>query len=135
MTQTIEIKKEFHFSTEELINAVSYLDAAALNALLERIQKILHGYNYLHPNEREIQLLEAIQSIMPPAVLRRFRQLRQKQENGTLLKKEQEEIQLLADILEEESAERVMLLGELAKLRNMTLPELRKQFRLQEFYA
>jgi hypothetical protein len=80
-------------------------------------------------------LLTDIRTIVPAAVVRRFRQLRLKQQNGTLVTKEQEEMQLLADILEEKSAERVLLLGELASLRKVTLQELRKQIRLQDFYA
>lgn len=133
--QTIEIKKGIRVSTDEFINSVSHLDATALGVLLEHVQKALQVRNYPPVHERESQLLAEIRGIIPASVLRRFRQLRLKQQNGTIVNKEQEELQLLADMMEEKSAERVLLLGELAELRKVSLPELRKQFRLQDFYA
>jgi hypothetical protein len=133
--QRIEIKKGMRVSTEEFLDSVSRLDATSLNVLLERVQKAIYVQNQPTNNDRESQLLTDIRTIVPAAVVRRFRQLRLKQQNGILVTKEQEEMQLLADILEEKSAERVLLLGELASLRKVTLPELRKQIRLQDFYA
>lgn len=133
--QRIEIKKGMRVSTEEFLDSVSRLDATSLNVLLERVQNAIYVLNQPTNSGRESQLLTDIRTIVPAAVVRRFRQLRLKQQNGTLVTKEQEEMQLLADILEEKSAERVLLLGELASLRKVTLQELRKQIRLQDFYA
>ena len=133
--QRIEIKKGMRVSTEEFLDSVSRLDPTSLNVLLERVQNAIYVLNQPTNSGRESQLLTDIRTIVPAAVVRRFRQLRLKQQNGTLVPKEQEEMQLLADILEEKSAERVLLLGELASLRKVTLQELRKQIRLQDFYA
>lgn len=133
--QRIEIKKGMRVSTEEFLDSVSRLDPTSLNVLLERVQNAIYVLNQPTNSGRESQLLTDIRTIVPAAVVRRFRQLRLKQQNGTLVTKEQEEMQLLADILEEKSAERVLLLGELASLRKVTLQELRKQIRLQDFYA
>ncbi len=133
--QTFEIKKGMHVSTDEFLNSVSRLDSAALKALLERVQKALSERSQLSLYERENQLVKEIRQIIPASVLRRFRQLRQKQQNGSIFTKEQQEMQLLADILEEKSAERVLLLGELAALRKVSLSEILKQIRLQDFYA
>ncbi|MBC7773868.1 MAG: hypothetical protein H7246_00410 [Phycisphaerae bacterium] len=133
--QTFEIKKGMHVSADEFLNSVSHLDAAVLKTLLERVQKALLERSQSFSHGRESQLVAEIQRIIPPSVLRRFRQLRQKQQNGSIFTKEQEEMQLLADILEEKSAERVLLLGELAALRKVSLSELLKQIRVQDFYA
>jgi hypothetical protein len=135
LMQRIEIKKGMRVSTEEFLDSVSRLDPTSLNVLLERVQNAIYVQNQPTNSGRESQLLTDIRTIVPAAVVRRFRQLRLKQQNGTLVTKEQEEMQLLADILEEKSAERVLLLGELASLRKVTLQELRKQIRLQDFYA
>jgi len=132
LMQTFEIKKGIHVSADEFLNSVSHLDATALRSLLERVQKALSEPSTISPFERENHLVKEIQQIIPASVLRRYRQLLQKQHKGSLLSKEQEEMQLLADILEEKSAERVLLLGELAALRKVSLSELRKQVRLQD---
>jgi len=131
---TIEIKKGLLISTDELVNSVSGMEVSVLNLLLEQVQKtlIVHQNN---TDRNQAQLLTEIKNILPPSVLRRYRQLRIKQQNGTIVSKEQDEMQLLSDILEEKMAERVVLLGELARLRNISLSELRKQVRLQDLYA
>jgi len=133
--QSIEIKKGIRVSTDELIHSVSHLDDSELKDFLERVQKALLERSQVSSFERENQLVKEIRQIIPDSVLRRFRQLRLKQQNGSIFNKELEEIQLLADILEEKSAERILLLGELAALRKISLPELLKQIRLKDLYA
>ncbi len=135
LMQSIEIKKGIRVSTDELIHSVSHLDDSELKDFLERVQKALLERSQVSSFERENQLIKEIRQIIPDSVLRRFRQLRLKQQNGSIFNKELEEIQLLADILGEKSAERILLLGELATLRKVSLPELLKQIRLKDLYA
>ncbi|MBK6995196.1 MAG: hypothetical protein IPH31_09805 [Lewinellaceae bacterium] len=47
----------------------------------------------------------------------------------TLMPKEREELLLLNHLLEEKSAERIMLLGELAKLRGIPVQQLVAEFK------
>jgi cobyrinic acid a,c-diamide synthase len=76
-----------------------------------------------------------IRDLIPASILRRYRQLHKKQQNGSITAKECEEMLLLTDYIEEKSAERVMLLGALAAIRQINISELAKQLRLQTLHA
>ncbi|MBN8682327.1 MAG: hypothetical protein J0L99_06730 [Chitinophagales bacterium] len=132
--QSIEIKKGVLVKTDELIESVSRLETSDLNTLLKRIQETLS----IRSDQLSIEesgLLSQIRTAIPASALRRFQQLHRKQHNQTISAKELEELRVLADFLETQSAQRVELLGRLASLKNITLSELRKQMRIQELYA
>lgn len=76
------------------------------------------------PIHRERLLLKKIKTAIPAAVRRRQRQLYAMLQEGTLKTKEHEELLLLNHLLEEKSAERILLIGELAKLRGVTVEQL-----------
>ncbi len=118
-----------------MLNSVSTLETQILHDLINRLNQILSSRQ---PNEKpnqEADLLKQIKEIIPASVLRRYRQLHIKQQNDTITAKEQEEICILTDYMEEKSAERVVLLALLADLRNVPLTDLAKQLRLQNFHA
>ena len=120
--------------TDDLIESVSRLETSDLNTLLKRIQETLSLRSDPLSNE-ESNLLRQIKTAIPASALRRFQQLQRKQHNQTISAKELEELRVLTDFLEEQSALRVEFLGRLAALKNTTLPELQKQMRIQELYA
>ena len=69
------------------------------------------------------------------SVIRHFKELQTKQHNNTISKKEQEEMLLVTDFIEEKSAERVALLAALAKIRQVSITDLAKQLQLKNYRA
>jgi hypothetical protein len=133
--QTIEIRKGVQVGFDDLVGSVSRMDTADLKKVLEQINEVLSLRGHQQPSEREAQLLQQIRDVVPASVTRRYRQLHKKQQNGSITAKEREEMLLLTDFMEEKSAERVMLLGALADIRQTTITELTKQLRIREFHA
>jgi hypothetical protein len=78
----------------------------------------------------EVILLKKIKAMIPLSVVKRFKELQTKQQNNTISEKEYAEIIVITDFIEEKSAERVALLAELAKIRQVPLIELVKQIPL-----
>ena len=76
------------------------------------------------PNKRESELLKEINSIIPASIKHRQKQLYLALKEGIITQKEHKELVLLNDKLEEKAAERVLLLGELATLRGVSIQEL-----------
>ena len=133
--QTIEIRKGVQVGFDDLVSSMSRLDTADLKKVLEQINQVLTLRGHEQPGEREAQLLQQIREAVPASVVRRYRQLHKKQQNGSITAKEREEMLLLTDFMEEKSAERVMLLSALAKIRQTTIAELAQQLRLRDFHA
>ena len=120
---------------DDLVSSVSRMDTADLKKVLEQINQVLSLRSHQQPSEREAQLLQQIRDVVPASVTRRYQQLHKKQQNDSITAKEREEMLLLTDFMEEKSAERVMLLGALADIRQTTITELAKQLRIREFHA
>jgi hypothetical protein len=70
--------------------------------------------------------------MIPRSIVRRFKELQQKQHVQPLSMPEETEILVLIDFIEQKSAERVYLLGVLAKLRQIHVSELVKQLNLKK---
>lgn len=75
-------------------------------------------------NKREKELLKKINSVIPASIKRRQKQLYAARQQGTITPKEHEELILLNDKLEEKAAERILLMGELATLKGITIQQL-----------
>lgn len=133
--QTIEIRKGVQIGFDDLLSSMSRLDTTDLKKVAEQINRVLSLRGHQQPEEREAQLLQQIREAIPASVVRRYRQLHKKQQNGSITAKEREEMLLLTDFMEEKSAERVMLLGALAEMRQITTSELAQQLRIRDFHA
>lgn len=133
--QSVKIGKDARINIDDLSSHLSRWDTDDLKKAFEQIGKVLSLRNHKQPNEREMQLIQQIREIIPASVVRRYRQLQKKQRSGILTDKEQDEILLLTDFMEEKSAERVSLLGELAEIRGISISELARQFRIANSYA
>ena len=130
--ETIEIRNGFKVGFDELIQSVARLNSTELNTFLSRLsqataQKEIFG--------EEKVLLKQIKESIPASVVRRFRELQNKQHNNSITEKESSEILLLTDFMEEKSAERVLLLGALAKLRGVTITELATQLKIGKHHV
>lgn len=133
--QTITIGNNFKIGFDELAQSLSQLNANDLNDFFVRLQKA-SVLTVVEPNlPNEIILLRQIKTIIPASVVRRFKTLQNKQHNQTITEKELSEMLMLTDFMEEKSAERVMLLANLAKIKNTTPRELARQLRLKTYHA
>jgi len=114
---------------DDLLNSVALMETPMLRKLLDQLHQVVESRQ--NPKAEDAELLKKIRALIPASMVRRYRQLRTKQQTATISAKEQAEMTLLTDFMEEKSAERVVLLARLAGLRKMTLPELAKQLRIQ----
>ena len=84
-----------------------------------------------HLPEREAELLRQIYQEKRPGFQERFDLLNAKRSSFTLTSEEQEELLRLVDESEAFTVRRLEALGELAQLRQLTLPALMKQLGLK----
>jgi hypothetical protein len=132
--QTIEVKKGLKIELDDLIIGLSRLDLQDLTTFFEKLnQRISFSEPQIRQPKQEILLLKQIKSMIPRSIVRRFKELQQKQHVQTLSMPEQTEILVLIDFIEHKSAERVYLLGALAKLRQIHISELVKQLNFQKY--
>ena len=133
--QAIEIGKGVHVGLTDLVNGVSRLDTPELKKVLDQLNQVLNRRNKPLPTDIEAQLLQKIREVIPASVVRRYKQLHTKMQQNTISEKEHEEMLLLTNFMEEKSTERVHLMGELAEIQQITLPELAENLRLRNFYG
>jgi hypothetical protein len=134
--QTIELKKGLSISFDDLILGLSRLDMQELTAFFEKLNQQLSLNEPPAPQQRqEILLLKQIRTILPRSVMRRYKALKRKQYEQPLSQPEQAEILCLIDFIEQKTAERVYLLGALAKLRQIPMTELVQQLNLRQFHG
>lgn len=119
----------------DLVKNVSKLNTADLTTFFEQLNQVIVGQKSVLPLGEEAVLLKKIKEIIPTTIVVRFKELQKKQHNHTITQKEQAEILLITDFIEEKSAERVVLLAALAKIRQVPLPMLAKQMRLKSYHA
>lgn len=122
--QSIEIKNGVQVGVEELLKGIRQLDNQSLATVAGEVTRLLSKRTAQIPADQEVELLKKIKAVIPPAIRRRQKQLYTKLQLETLTPKEREELLLLNHLLEEKSAERIILLGELAKLRGVPVQQL-----------
>lgn len=131
--QTIEIRTGIKIGFDELVQSVSKLNPNELNMLLGKLNQV--QTTNVTTSSQEDTLLKQIKEIIPASVIRRFKELQTKSSNEKITEKELTEILFLTDFIEEKSAERVLLLNELSKIRKISILELVKQLRIRDFHA
>lgn len=122
--QTIEIKNGIQLDFEDLLKGIQRLDNQSLSKFAYEVNQLVSKRTNNIPNKRESELLKEINSIIPASIKHRQKQLYLALEEGIITQKEHKELVLLNDKLEEKAAERVLLLGELATLRGVSIQEL-----------
>lgn len=130
---SIEIRKGIQVSLDDLVTSLSKMDMSELKNFADKMNHLVDLRHDTTSDEAEREVIQQIKDIIPASVVRRFKQLKKKQGSGILTPKEQEEMILLTDFMEEKSAERVFLIGLLAKKRNVSVAELIKQFPLIKY--
>jgi uncharacterized protein YnzC (UPF0291/DUF896 family) len=122
--QTIEVRK----GVKELVQKVAILDLQDLTTFFEQLNAQISGYPEIQQQKEEALLLKKLKTVMPRTVIRRYRKLRSKELEQGISEKERQEMILLSDMMEAKSLERIHLLAALAKIRQMSLAELVKQY-------
>ncbi len=122
--QTIEVRK----GVKTLAQQVAILDIQDLTTFFEQLNAHLSGYPTLQQRNEEAMLLKKLKTVMPRTIIRRYRVLRAKELEQGISEKERQEMILLSDMMETKSLERIHLLAALAKIRQISLAELVKQY-------
>jgi hypothetical protein len=133
--QAIKLNNGLQIRFEDLVQSVSKLNTSEMSTFFEQLTQVIGGHVNLAPQSEEVILLKKIKAMIPLSVVKRFKELQTKQQNNTISEKEYAEIIVITDFIEEKSAERVVLLAELAKIRQISLTELVKQIHLKDFHA
>jgi hypothetical protein len=118
-------------TTEELIAAIEQLEPAQVENITRRLLYSQARRRVPHLSEREAELLRGIYREKRPGFQERFDFLSTKRRSFTLTLEEQEELLRLVDESEAFTLRRLEALGEMAHLRQMTLPALMKQLGLK----
>lgn len=122
--QTIEVRK----GVKALAQKVAILDLQDLTTFFEQLNAQISGYPTLQHRNEEAILLKKLKTVMPRTILQRYRALRSKELEAGISEKERQEMILLSDMMEAKSLERLHLLAALAKIRQISLAELVKQY-------
>ena len=129
--QTIEINEGVRVSLTKILQGIEKLDANTLDKFAQEVNSLVIYKQSKQSAKREAGLLKQIKSIIPASVKREEKRLFAKMQQGTITPKEHDELLFLLDFMENKAAERIHLMGELATLRGISLPELVKQLNLK----
>lgn len=133
--QTIEIQKGITVNFEDLVNGVSTLETPALEKLADTVSHILDGRKNPLPEEREKELLDKIDNVVPEFVKQRYKLVQERLRNDKISESERRELLQITDFMEEKALVRIHLMAELAALRQTSLKEVAKQLRKRRHAA
>ncbi len=128
--ETIEIKKGIVVDYEDMLRGAAQMNTQDLENYVHNIHRMLSARKGSSNEETAIDLERAIKEIIPASVRRREKTLYNKLQNESITDKEREELTFLIQWMEEKSAERIELMARLAAIRNISLPELARQLRI-----
>ncbi len=120
----IEIRKGLKVGVDELMAGMNQLPTQDLEQLVEALRKILSERRKEKLPEQEASILKSLETLFPPSVLRRQKQLREKLQEATITERERQELIQITEFLELKAAERLQLLSKLAELRAVPLKDL-----------
>lgn len=124
---TIEI------AADQLLEAARQLPPPELNQLVDRLLAWRGQLQNIAPrlSAAETELLLKINQGFPPAQQQRYDELLEKRDARTLTPEEYQELLALTDQVEAFNVERVQALADLARLRQVSLPEVMRQLGLE----
>jgi hypothetical protein len=130
MTPATEIRRR-------AIALIEQLSPEKLTAVVQLLEFLSEPSGQTASNHQEVALREVIQRRLPPDEQKRLEELRNRCEWGELTDIEHEELIQYEDQLEQWRVERLEALTELARLKNIDLLTLNRQFlsESQSFYA
>ena len=111
-------------STEQLLRAVERLPAQDLEAFVAQVIALRAQRNAPHLTQEETVLLRQINAPLAPDLQQRFDELIAKRQAETISPDELQELIGITEQIERHDAERLAALGDLAHLRQITIPAL-----------
>ena len=124
MTTPIEIR-------QRAIALIEHLPTERLAAVVQLLEFLSEPSQQVIPSSQEDTLLQTVQRHFSADRKRRLEELRDRCEWAELTEDEHQELIRYEDLLEQQNAERLAALIELAKLRNADLVTLKRQLRTQ----
>ena len=121
MTRATDIRRR-------AIELIEHLSEERLTAVVQLLEFLSEPSKFAASNPIELALVEVIQRRLAPNEQKRLEELRKRGEWGELTDMEHEELIQYEDQLEQWRVERLEALMELARLRNMDLLTLNRQF-------
>lgn len=118
-------------NTDDLLAAIEELEPAEVEKVTRQLLHWQARRKVINLSAREAELLREIYRDKRPGFQERFDLLRRKRQSFTLTTEEHAELLRLVDEAEAFTVRRVEALGELAMLRQMTLPALMRQLGLK----
>jgi methionyl-tRNA formyltransferase len=125
------ISVQAKLTTDDLLHALTQLEANEAEHLLRRWRQQLAQRNVPSVPQREAELLQFIAREKRAGFAERFAELQAKRRAFTLTPDEQDELIALSDEAEAFDVERLKALSELALLRQISVPKLMKQLGLK----
>ena len=119
---TVQVQAEL--SIDKLIEAAGQLSQPELEQFVAQVLALQARRKAPSLSQEETALLMRINSGLPAEVRRRYQELIDKRREERLTQNEYEELLRLTDTAEKRQAERLEAMVELARLRNVPLPEL-----------
>ena len=125
------VSVQARLTTEDLLAALEQLEPAEAEKITRRLLHLQAKRKAPNLSQRETELLREIYREKRPGFQERFDLLNEKRRAFTLSPEEHQELLQLVDESEAFTVRRLEALGELAQLRQMTLPALMKQLGLK----
>lgn len=110
---------------EDILIRVEQLEKPALLQFVGIVKDLVYKKN--NTSVYEAQLVKKIKNSIPLSLKRHQKELYAKMQNNALTFPEKEELMLLNALIEEKTAEKIRLMGELSQLRHLSLEELNHQ--------
>lgn len=126
--QAIEVAKGVEIGMDELVKRLSKLDVNKLEKLTGKLGKVVALKKSPTKAEREMHLVKAIKNKIPNSLLKYKNSLVAKLKNGSITEKEKQDLDFTINYLDELNAERIALMSELAKLREVDILLIAKEF-------
>ena len=118
---------------EDLLSRIEQFDKPVLLQFADIINGLVYKKN--QTSTYQAQLIKKIKSNIPASIKRRQKELYVKMQNNALSLIEKDELILLNSMIEEKTAEKIRLMGELAQLQHISIEELNHQLNPQTNYA
>lgn len=131
--EAIEIQKGKRIDFEDLVNGVSKMDNAALENLIDTLKHIMAGRKSQSPSEREKNLLDKIEHVVPAFVRQRYHVLHSKLQKEKISEAERQELLEITAFMEDMSVERLHLMAELAALKQVPLKDIADLLRKKRY--
>jgi DNA-binding phage protein len=105
-----------------------------LASFASEINRLVSKRKHENTANQEAQLLKKIKTTIPTSIKRRQKQLFSRFEEDIITEPERDELILLNNAIEEKTAERIVLMGQLAKLRQVTIHQLYRELSVKSNY-